>query len=163
MLRIGIFVNITNQFGALNQKKKGHKVNYERYLTYFLGDGEKVIMANAYGTQVAGEAESFIHALRKMGYLTKFLLSQKVGNQDIVHPARNVEMTVDVLGSADKLDIVVLGSNDTELIPLIVHLQGRGIKVIVATPYLEHAKANISIELVSTDLVENIQAMREKR
>lgn len=164
MLRVGIFVNIANQFGVLNLKKKGHKVNYERYLSYFLSDGEKLMVAYAYGTQVAGEAESFIHALKKMGYLTKFVLSTKLTPQEIIHPARNVELTVDVLSAVDKLDIIVLGSNDTELIPLITHLQGRGIKVIVATPSLEHFKGNVNVDLLSaTDLIESIQAMREKR
>lgn len=163
MLRVGIFLNVTNQFGALSQKKKGHKVNYDRYLTSFVFEGEKLMMAYAYGDQVADEAESFIHALRRMGYLTKFVNSSKDG-QEIVHPNRNVEISVDVMSSCDRLDIVVLGSNDPELVPLINFLQGKGIKVIVASPVILHCEGNSNIDLLTaTDLVENIQSMREKK
>lgn len=164
MLRVGIFVNITNQFGALTQKKKGYKVNYERYLKQFLSPGESLMLAYAYGSQVIDEAESFIHALRRMGYMTRFVTSTKVTAQEIIQPNRNVEITVDIMRSCEKLDIVILGSNDLELVPLIVYLQGKGIKVIVATPVLLHAEGNVNIDLlISTDLVENIQMMRERR
>lgn len=163
MLKVGLFLNVTNQFGALSQKKKGHKVNYDRYREAFVFEGEKLMMAYAYGDQVTDEAESFIHALRRMGYLTKFVNSIKDG-QEIVHPNRNVEITVDIMSSCDRLDIVVVGSNDPELIPLINFLQGRGVKVIIATPVILHNEGNSNIDLLTaTDLVENIQAMREKK
>lgn len=163
MQRIGIFVNVTNQFGALTQKKKGFKVNYQRFLQHFTGDDEKLILAYAYGSQIADEANSFIYALKGMGYLTKFVTSIK-NNREIIHPNRNVEMTVDIMSSCERLDIVVLGTNDSELVPLIHYLQTKGIKVIVASPVLSHNAGNTNIDLLnSTDLVENIQLMREKK
>ena len=164
MLRVGIFVNVANQFGALIQRKKGHKINYEKYLKYFLNDGENLLMAYAYGSKISDEAESFIHALKRMGYLTKFVTSIKIGSQDILHPNRNVEMAVDIMGSYKKLDIIIIGSNDIELVPLINYLQCQGIKVIIATPVLLHNEGNVNIDLLTmTDLIENIQSMREKK
>ena len=162
MLKVGIFVNVTNQFGALSQKKKGFKVNYEKYLKEYTGN-DRLLMAYAYGTQIEHEANSFIHALKRMGYLDKFVQSTKISAQEIIHPNRNVEITVDIMSSCEKLDIIVLGSNDPELTPLIHWLQAKGIKVVVATPVLMHNTGNINIDLLNTDLIENIQDMREKK
>lgn len=164
MQRLGIFVNVTNQFGTLtNNFRKGHRVNYEGYLAHF-SEGFDRIIAIAYGTQVAEEANAFILALRHMGYTPKFAQATLVGRQDIVHPSRNVEMTLDILQVYERLDVIVVGSNDPELIPLINFLKMRGIKVIVATPIPVHSEGTSNIDICTiTDLVVNIQDMRSKK
>jgi uncharacterized LabA/DUF88 family protein len=164
MLRVGVFVNVTNQFGALTHHwKKGYRVEYEKYLAHFTA-GEQLILAVAYGTQVRDEADAFTHALKRMGYIVRFVHAEQFGRQEIIHPNRNVEIAVEIMGVHEKLDHVVIGSNDPELIPLIKMLQSRGIKVTIATPVLVHNEGMPNVDITTIpDLVVNIQSLREKK
>lgn len=162
-LRVGVFVNVANQFSALAMRKKSCRVNYDRYLKSILDDRDRLITAVAYGTQLVDEASNFIYFLRKVGFLTKFVSSVKAG-QAIIQPSRNVEMTIDIMHMVEKLDAVVIGSNDPELIPLVQFLQLRGIQVSVITPTPFNSDAVKTIDILADEtLVESIHSMRDKR
>lgn len=163
-MRVGVFVNISNQFTAIALKKKGYRVNYARYLEYVLDEQDKLIIAIAYGSQVSNEASRFIYVLKKQGYVTKFIGSLQQSSQEIKQPNRNVEMTIDILGLKDKVDKIIVGSNDIELVPLIHHLQMLGVKVNIITPVLSHQEGTVNTDIVNDeDIVEYIQTMREKK
>jgi len=163
MRRVGVYVNVSNQFAALSEKKKGYRVNYEKYLSSVLDSNDTLILAIAYGSQISDEATAFIHVLKKLGYITKFASSRQE-NREIRQPNRNVEITIDILDSVNKLDTIVIGSNDPELIPLIHKLRLQGITVIVSTPFLLHTEGSVNIDLITNeDIVEYIQVMRDKK
>jgi len=163
-MRVGVFVNISNQFAAISLKKKGYRVNYANYLKRVLDEQDKLVIAIAYGSQVNNEASRFIYVLKKQGYVTKFVVSMQQNSQDIIQPDRNVEMTIDILGLKDKVDKIIIGSNQVELVPLIHYLQMTGVKVNVISPALSHQEGTINMDILNDeDIVEYIQSMREKK
>lgn len=160
-MRVGIYVNVSNQFSALSSKRKGHRVNYAKYLEFASSFGDTNIAVIAYGTQVGTEAGNFIQVLKRLGYSTKFSFSAKIG-QNIIHPNRNIEITIDIMSILDKLDVIILGSNDRELIPLIQYVRSRGVTVVLATPIVLHDEATKSIDIIDHDIVQYIQSMRDE-
>jgi len=162
-MRVGVFVNISNQFSAISTKKKGYRVNYANYLRNVIEESDHLVVAIAYGSQLHSEASRFIYVLKKQGYVTKFLLSNQQVNE-ITQPNRNVEITIDILSLKEKVDKIIIGSNDIELVPLIHHLQMTGIKVNIISPVLTHQEGTVNSDILNDEtIVEYIQNMREKR
>lgn len=146
-MRLGVFVDIHNQVTAIQEQVKGYRVNYYKYLQLAQGIDDGFVVAVAYVTQASDE---FIHVLKKLGYVTKFNQLNK-----------NVEMTLDIINLILKLDIVVIGSNSPDLIPLIHYLQMQGIKVGIISPGPLHTEGNYSIDLLTEGTtIEYIQDIR---
>ncbi len=130
MKRIGVFVDITHQFKAA-QEMHGKKINYEKYLTH-VRNGHNLFYAYAYGAQLKAEADGFIRRLRTLGYEPKYRTATEVGLDgkiDLDLTDFIAEIIVDVMRSAERLDKVILGTNDKRFIPLIRYLRERGIEV----------------------------------
>ncbi len=161
MQRVGVFVNVSNQFASLNAKNKGFRVNYAEYLRYINDQtNSEITLSIAYVSQVNNESESFIEVLSQLGYVIKFSKAKREQGT-IIHPNRNVEMAMDIIEATEKLDTIVLGTNDLDLIPLIWQLRTRGIKVFVITPVLTHSEGTINIDISPLELL--VQDMKGKR
>jgi uncharacterized LabA/DUF88 family protein len=146
-MRLGVFVDIHNQVTAIQEQVKAHRVNYHKYLQLAQDIDDQFVVAIAYVTQASDE---FIHVLKKLGYIPKFNQLNK-----------NVEMTIDILNLATKLDTIVIGSNSPDLIPLIHHLQMQGIRVGIISPGPLHTEGNYSIDLLTEGtVIEYIQDIR---
>lgn len=123
--KAGIFVDVVNQFYANNLVR----FDYERYLAEAARAGE-VYRALAYGAQMNSEAESFLAMMRHLGYETRYRRAVVVGDRkDIFRTDRNMAIAMDVWRLLPKLDVVVLGSNDPELIPLVGRVRELGVQV----------------------------------
>lgn len=123
MKRIGIFVDVNNVYANISRQYRNRKLSYAKYRE-FVEDFGDVIQAVAYGSQNNNEAAGFIRALKKAGYQTKY---KNVGHMT----DWNVGLTVDVVQMASRLDIVVLGSADESLEPLVGWCLRQGISVYV--------------------------------
>jgi uncharacterized LabA/DUF88 family protein len=132
MKKIGIFLDISNLYYSV-KNKYNRKIDYKKYWE-FVEDLGEIQQAIAYGASMDGQARNFIHALRKIGFLTKF-------KQPKMQKANwDVGIAVDAINMIGKLDLVVLGSADGDFAPLTEYLRLNGVDVIILA-------CNISKEL----------------
>ena len=158
-LKIGIFVDIQNQVEAMSSSKKGHRLNYKKYLEFIASlDDSLLWKKNAYGIYLTDEGISFIQLLTHFGYRPSFIKAKYPGEVC----SRSTEITLDVIDAHQKLDIVVLGSNSPELIPLINWLQMRSVKVWQVTPQICHQQADWNVDLLKDEntVVEHINVLK---
>jgi len=121
---IGLFIDVSNLYYCVSKKFSGRKVDYDKYLntlkTSFVGDVE-LVEQHAYGTKIGDEARPFIRRLNALGFITKFVRTTRTRATTL-----NVNIAVDIMRSIDTLDIIILGSTNREMIPLVNYLKERG-------------------------------------
>ena len=123
--RIGIFIDVANQYYCVGKKWEGRKLNYESYLEVAQGDAIR-IRAIAYGNQDSDEAVYFIGALKHAGYETKYLTSTVDSKNQIRKGDWKIGIALDIVRMLSRLDIVVLGSSDPDMVPVIKYIQEHG-------------------------------------
>lgn len=158
-MRIGVFVNVTNQFYAVLAGFPNHtnpRIDYQKYLNIAVGDGI-LYRAFAYGVTVQDEALPFIATLRRIGFEVKYRQARIIKNSPSIRQTDvNVGMVVDVARLTDRIDCAVIGSNDPDLVPLIMFLRERGVKSVIfgcKIPPELHDIADFVIE-VTEDMLE---------
>ena len=122
--RIGIFVDVSNLYYCIGKKWEGRKLDYEKYLEVVQGEGIK-IRAIAYGTQIGDEATNFIVALKHFGYETKYR-QPKILRDEVRKIDWDVGIAMDVVRMFSRFDVVVLGTADPDMVPLVEFIQERG-------------------------------------
>jgi len=125
MKRVGIFIDVTDIYYHVIRHYRNRKLSYRSYLD-FVEDFGDVVQAVAYGSQSNNDAAGFIRALKKIGYQTKF---REIKNG--YETQWNVAIAMDVVQMAPRLDLVVLGSADPDLEPLVGWCKRQGISVYV--------------------------------
>lgn len=130
--KAAIFVDVVNQFYSNNSVR----LDYERYLEE-AGQGADVFRAFAYGAQLNEEAEPFLTMMRHLGYETRYRRAVIVGDRrDIFRTDRNMMIAMDVWRLCRRVDVIILGSNDPELIPLVERVRELGVQVGVLSCHL---------------------------
>lgn len=131
--RIGFFVDVSDLYRRVSRKFDGRKLDYKKYYD-FVADLGQVQQAIAYGSQLNDEARGFIFCLRNIGFHTKYKEPRTFTTED-GHIRRlinwNVGICMDVVNMVDNLDMVVLGSSDSDLLPLVKWCSSIGLKTIV--------------------------------
>jgi uncharacterized LabA/DUF88 family protein len=129
---IGVFVDTTNLYRTVHKKFK-NKLCYDLYREKLEELFEMPAIQIAYVMQIATEAAGFIGCLRAAGFVTKTKrpLTFQVGDREIKRCNWHVEMLIDMFRNIDDLTTVVLGSSDSELLPLVKYLEEQGIKVVI--------------------------------
>lgn len=131
MQKMGLFVDITNQYYAALNAHPDQKIDYAKYLDR-AKDGFNLYRAFAYGVQMDSESEPFIKVLRTLGYDPKYRKAVMSGRQpDIRRTDRNIMLAMDVWRCIDKLDVVIVGSNDPDLRPLVERIKELGVRVLI--------------------------------
>ena len=127
-MRIGLFVDISSLYYCVSRKFEGRKLDYAKYLELIKQQGE-VIRALAYGVQRDDEAQGFITCLRHLGYEPKYKQPQviKIKDEEIRRADWGIGITLDVVRALDRVDTIVLGSADINLVPLANFIAERGL------------------------------------
>jgi uncharacterized LabA/DUF88 family protein len=127
--RVGIFIDTQNLYHSA-KNIYGSKVNFGQVVKDGLS-GRSLTRATAYVTATeSGDEKSFFEALEKMGIETKtknlqiFSGGAKKANWDI-------DLAIDAVKYAPKLDAVILVTGDGDFVPLIEYLQNGGCQVEV--------------------------------
>ena len=122
--RIGVFVDVQNLYYSAKNLYNA-KVNFGNVLKRVV-DGRKLIRAIAYVIRTEAMTEKTFHdALEKMGYeirakdLQIFYGGAKKGDWD-------VGISMDIIESAPKLDVVILVSGDGDFVPALQHARSAG-------------------------------------
>lgn len=157
MKSVGVFANVSNQFYSVLSAFRGGKIDYQKYLEKAVGTDE-LYRAFAYGVQMANEAIPFISCLNKIGFETRYKHARIIdGKPNIRETDWNAGIMMDVVRHLDRLDIVVLGSNDVDLVPLIEFIKERGVKAVIFScriPFELRETADQIIE-ITDDILEN--------
>lgn len=126
MKRIGVFVDVGNLYYCLGKKFDGRKLDYQKYIDFIKDQGD-IEAAIAYGTQKRGEAIAFIHCLEQLGFTTKFHASRRRSRRNVNW---NIGMTLDIVNTVNRFDLVIIGSSEIDLVPLVEWLKNRSIEVV---------------------------------
>jgi uncharacterized LabA/DUF88 family protein len=134
MPRTGVFVDVPNVMYAA--ERLGWQIDFGKLLV-MLTRGRELVRASAYAPvsddpQMRLETQRFTQPFVGHGYrivtkpLKRFADGSMKGNFD-------VEMAMDILTMADRLDIVCLVSGDGDFTRLVEMVQARGVRVEVAS------------------------------
>lgn len=136
MKSVGVFVDISNLYYSINKKFPGKKLHYKKYLREAL-QGHFQHRAIAYISQSPEEAPAFIQCLQYFGYQTKCKTNPPESTKKRVH--WELAIAMDVVRNIDKLDIVIIGSSNVELVPLLEWVREKGVKCVVMACGIEVA------------------------
>ena len=103
--RVGIFVDVGDQFFRINKKWVGRKLNYQTYFDRAKEFGD-VARAIAYGTQMNRNATKFISCLHHIGFEPKYKDMEEGQWYNW-----SVGISVDIMNlvNHNKVDTVVIG------------------------------------------------------
>lgn len=156
--RIGLFMDVSNLYYTIGDHYSGHRLNYARALDYVKGFGD-VTMSVAYGANRKGQANPFIKMLQRIGFRTKY---KEVKIQGTVAKANwDVGMAVDIMKSAENLDMIFLGSADGDFAPLAEYLVELGKVVVVFARAISKEFVNVATECI--EIPESLLDKKETR
>jgi len=133
--RIGIFVDISNIYYCIGKKYPGRKLDYRKYLKFIKDLGE-ISIAIAYGAQISGQANGFIYCLKQIGFQSKFKSPKTYNNAEEGFVTKrkadwDVGIAMDIVNMIDRLDMIILGTGDGDMLPVIEWAMHKGVEVVV--------------------------------
>lgn len=150
MKKIGVYVDTTNLFYQVSKKYNGARLDYYKYINSLAAMQDCVIYkAMAYGQAPNDSAGSFIRCLEKYGFRTRF---------ESYKANWSTAITVDVLKIINRLDLVVLGTSDISMVPLVEWLNHLGVETMVFACSVGNELKGMchnSIEITESFLEEN--------
>lgn len=130
--KVLVVVDVINLFGSVKATFDGRKIDYEKYLLKIEKEEGDIYRAFAYGAFVSDEANGFINCLHNVGFEPKYIKAIYYNDKpDVKRTNRTMDMVVDILTFMDRIDTVVIGTLDNDLIPFIYYLKSKGVKVIL--------------------------------
>jgi len=132
MKRIGVFADVSNLYYCIAKKFGGRKLDYHKYYK-FISDLGEIQQAIAYGAQLHGEANSFLHCIKKIGFSAKYKTTKTFQNADGIKRKadQDVAITIDIVNMIQSMDMIILGSADGDLVPAVEWARTRGVDVVV--------------------------------
>ena len=157
--RIGIFADVSNLYYCVGKKFQDRKLDYEKYYDYVKPLGE-IQQAIAYGAQMDDKAEGFIHALKKIGFRPKYKTPKTYTNDGKIRRKADwdVGIAMDMVTMIDKLDMILLGTADGDMEPVVTWALSKGVDVVILA-------CGISKDLkdISTSWIEIPESMLEDK
>ncbi len=151
-MRLGIFVDTTNLYHTVYRKHNG-RLCYEEYYQQIVeldrGSTTEVIEANAYGMTI-GNTDSFISCLSYAGFATCFKSPKIIEIHDVKIKRCDwgVGIAIDVVKIIDKVDVIVLGSSDPNLEPLVSWIKTQGKEVWIVSSLIPRALKEVATKVV---------------
>lgn len=131
MSNVGIFIDLVNQYYAVNKCFRGRKIDFEKYLLRAENEGE-IYRAFAYGAQISDEAHPFITKLKSIGYEPRYVQAVQVDNRANIRATdRTDDLVNEIAHMLERLDIVIIGSSNPELRYVLEFIRGFGRKTII--------------------------------
>ena len=153
MKRVLVAVDVTNQYYSVTHASQGTRIDYSKYLQ-LATRGLNLYRAFAYGVELDDEAFGFKTVLRNLGYEPRYRRATIYGETgDMRRTDRNLMMAMDIWRTIDKVDIVVIGSSDPELVPLVQRIKELGIQVIVISHNISRELRDAADRYIEVDLV----------
>lgn len=137
-----LFVDVNNLYFTVGKKAPGKKVDYKKYLEWAKTHAN-VSRAFAYVFQAEREAIHFITCLRKLGYETRCKAPRTVGEK-FKKMDYNVSICMDVVRMIPKVDAILLGTSDPEIVPLIQWVKDQGVQTIILSSLIPQEIKEVS-------------------
>jgi uncharacterized LabA/DUF88 family protein len=160
MRKIAVFADVGNLYYCIGKKFESRKLDYRKYLEYAKTFGE-VYQSYAYGSQVREEAKNFVLCLKQIGFMTKFKENEREEKRRVNW---NCGITVDVVNVVDRVDTVIIGSSDPDLLLVVEYIKNKGVGVIIiaAGIHRDLKKACNQFVEISEDMLEEVRAPETK-
>ena len=144
--RVGVFADVSNLYHCIQTTYKS-KLNYKFLMDICKTKGE-VFRAIAYGAYVGHEADAFQTYLESSGFTPKFKPAKKIRHgDDIIHKADwDVGIAMDIVKTIDRMDIIVLATADSDLVPVVEWAIERGVDVIIIGCNISHELKEVATE-----------------
>ena len=132
-MKVGVFVDVSNLYHKINKKFVGEKLDYEAYLQRIDDKIGTVVRSYAYGSQQNKEAVGFITCLKVLGFVPRYKRPRIIRIRDIEIKTCDwgCGLTLDVVNLIDKVDVIVLGSANPDLLPLVEWIKDQGKQVVI--------------------------------
>ncbi len=125
--RIAIFVDSQNLYYSARTGYAA-KVNYEKLLRLITGT-RNLVKAYAYIVQPPeGDVKPFATSLERIGYIVKTKDVRTRANGS-AKANWDMGMALDILGTLDRIDTIVLASGDGDFVPLVDFIKGSNKRV----------------------------------
>lgn len=148
--KVGIFVDTSTLYHKV-QHKFASKLCYSAYYDVCTRFGS-IIKAVAYGMQISDEAGGFIKCLKITSFEAMFKRPKILtfGDHKLKFCNWDSVMTMDIMQLIDSggLDIIIIGSANLDLIPLIKYVRSCGIYVVIFAADVPQVFHNIVDEVV---------------
>lgn len=149
--RVGMFVDVQNMFYSAKHLYQA-KINYRRMLED-LTAGRQLVRAVAYlVTKPEVDQTAFVDALTRLGYEIK-IKYLKIRPDGSAKGDWAMEMSLDIMAMAPRLDTVILVTGDGDYVPLVERLKIMGVRSEVvgfpqntATELMNTAHAFVAID-----------------
>ncbi len=129
--RVAVFVDVQNMFYSAKTLHQS-KIDYRKLLEEIL-KGRQLVRAIAYVVQKADVDQSaFLEALRRSGYEVKGK-ELTIRDDGTSKGDWKVEISLDAIALAPKMDCMVLVSGDGDFVPLVRALDARGCRTEVVS------------------------------
>lgn len=126
-MRVGVFVDVGEQFFRINKKWEGRKLDYQKYYDKAKEFGE-ISRAIAYGTQINKNASKFKSCLYYIGFEPKY---KDMETNQWYNWAVGISVDIMNLVNHNKIDTVIIGVGVKDIVPLVNCIKDKGVKVIV--------------------------------
>lgn len=141
-MRIAVFLDIHSLYTSTN-KKYNKKLNYEKYLDFIKEIGD-INIKLGYSIQMKQHCSSFISRLKDLG-IDVICKDDSRGRVEW-----GCGLTVDVIRLLNDFDYCILGTSDSNYVPLIEYLRDQNKTVVVYSSLIPQAlkkKASRYIEI----------------
>lgn len=141
MKRIGLFVDVNNIYYSLI-RKHNCKLNYETYYKYVadLGEITQAILYGTYDESVRG----FLTRMRAIGFTPKYKESPSPRHRVHTHTS----ICMDVVNMIERLDIVIIGTADPNIEPLITWIRSKGVDAVVFASCINHVLKESAVQYI---------------
>ncbi len=127
--KIAIFIDSQNLYYSARIAYNG-KVNYETLLRLITGK-RHLIKAFAYIVQPPdGDAKPFATSLERIGYIVK-IKDVRTRSDGSAKANWDMGIALDILGTLEAVDTIILASGDGDFVPLLDYIKGRNKRVEV--------------------------------
>lgn len=144
--RVLIVADVSNLYYCVEKRFNG-RLDYSKYLQLATNDCA-FYRAVAYGANMSSEGDKFLEALHHMGWMTNFKTpniypGEKEG-EEVRKADWDVGIAIDVVRCIDRFDLLILGSADGDMAPLVSWVQDHGASVHVFAAGISRALKDVA-------------------
>jgi uncharacterized LabA/DUF88 family protein len=144
MKKVGVFVDVSNLYYNINKKYFGRKLDYKKYLIAAVGPENILYQCFAYWDR---DDMPFLTCLKHFGYQIRIGVPFEM----------NLKLALDIERILTKIDRVVLGTSNVDVMPLVYWVKEKGVECNVLSSLIPRDLkylANNALE-ISEELLEN--------
>jgi len=134
-MRAALLVDSSNLFYCIGKRWPERRLDYDKWVEAIKAEVE-IVASFAYGAQINDQAKGFITCLRHLDFIVRYISVDGSEEKDAIKQQLkqhnwNVQIAIDALNVLGNVDIVILGSTDKNLAPLISHIIDKGKKCYI--------------------------------